>query len=117
MLHIVEALRRSAAVTQVQVLDFVDEATVRYLKCRADLAGGSTLHIEESIVAGKTKYSYHWQDLEQNLIIRWDNAPHYPHLASFPCHRHEGDAVHESPRVSIEDVLATIEMRLAGASP
>jgi len=98
MLRIVEALRRSPAVKQTQVIDLIDEATVKYLKCRADLKDSSTLHITESSVAGKNKYSYHWQDAQNQLVVRWDNAPHHHHLPTFPHHRHEGGAVHESPR-------------------
>lgn len=119
MLHIVNALRRSPAVKQVQVIDLIDEATVKHLNCRAELVDASTLHINESSIRGKNKYSYHWQDAQNQLIIRWDNAPHHLHLASFPHHRHEGGSVHENPRVSIDEVLAEIENRfkMAGILP
>ncbi|RIK70727.1 hypothetical protein DCC62_22445 [candidate division KSB1 bacterium] len=112
MLHIVEALRQSPAIKQVQVIDFIDEATVKYLKCRAECLDGSILQIEESFIASKNKYSYHWQDGQQRLLVRWDNAPHHPHLSTFPHHRHESGAVLESLRVSIDDVLTEIETRL-----
>ncbi|MCG3120493.1 MAG: hypothetical protein ALAOOOJD_03225 [bacterium] len=119
MFHIVNALRRSPAVKQVQVIDLIDEATVKHLKCRADLADGSILYINESSIIGNNKYSYHWQDTQNQVIIRWDNAPHHPNLASFPHHRHEGGVVHENPRVAINEVLAEIESRLRvkGALP
>ncbi len=84
MLHIVNALRRSPAIKQVQVIDLIDEATVKHLQCRAELVDGSTLHINESSIIGKNKYSYHWQDAQNQLIIRWDNASHHSHLASLP---------------------------------
>jgi hypothetical protein len=84
MLHIVKALRRSPAVRQVQVIDLIDEATVKHLKCRAELIDGSALHVNESSIIGKNKYSYHWQDAQNQLTIRWDNAPHHPHLRLFP---------------------------------
>ena len=111
MLDIVEALRRSPAVQQVQVIDFIDEATVKYLKCRAELVEGSTLHVNEFSIAGKNQYSYHWHDAQNHLLLRWDNAPHHSHLATFPHHRHEGGTVHESPRISISEALAEIETR------
>jgi hypothetical protein len=111
MLDIVEALRRSPIVKQVQVIDFVDEATVKYLKCRAELADGSTLQINESSIAGKNKYSYHWQDDQNQLILRWDNAAHHRHLSTFPHHRHEDGVVHENPRITIAEVLDEIETR------
>jgi hypothetical protein len=115
MFHLVQALRKSPAVKQVQVLDLIDEATVKHLQCRAELADGSTLHVNESSLIGKNKYSYHWQDTQNKLVVRWDNAPHHPHLASFPHHRHEGGTVYESPRVSIDEVLLEIQNRLKAA--
>ncbi len=35
-------------------------------------------------------YSYHCADTDGNLIVRWDNAPHFPDLPGFPHHRHIG---------------------------
>jgi len=35
-------------------------------------------------------YSYHCADADGNLIVRWDNAPHFPNLTGFPHHRHVG---------------------------
>ena len=58
MLNIVDTLRRSPAIKQVQVIDPIDEATVKHLKCRAELVDGSTLHITESSIAGKNKGDY-----------------------------------------------------------
>lgn len=115
MLRIVAALQRSRAVKQVQVVDLIDEATVKHLRCRTELIDGSTLHVHESSIIGKNQYSYHWQDAQNQLILRWDNAPHHPHLTSFPHHRHEGGAVHESPRLSIDEVLIEIENRFRAA--
>ena len=36
-------------------------------------------------------YKYHWQDKRNLLIKRWDNAPHFPNLESFPDHIHMGE--------------------------
>lgn len=41
----------------------------------------------------KRDYSYHWQDSKNKLIIRWDNAPHYKSIDTFPHHYHEGDEI------------------------
>ncbi len=37
------------------------------------------------------KYSYHWQDKEGRLKLRWDNAPHHKELDNFPHHIHFED--------------------------
>ncbi len=104
MFQIVEALRRTQVVTDVQVIDLIDEAKVKYVKCRAELIDGSSLHITEASIGGKSKYSYHWQDPRHQLIVRWDNIPHHPHIITFPHHRHESGGVRESPHVSIDEV-------------
>jgi len=38
-----------------------------------------------------SKYSFHWQDKDKNIIKRWDNAPHHKQLKTFPHHKHDGD--------------------------
>jgi Family of unknown function (DUF6516) len=35
-------------------------------------------------------YSYHWANADNELIKRWDNAPHFPDLPGFPDHIHDG---------------------------
>lgn len=54
-----------------------------------------------------TKYRHHWQDPTGRLIKRWDNAPHYPHVSSFPPHLHDGaeENVVEHPPVDALQIL------------
>lgn len=64
------------------VLTFVDGSrleTVEYVRLEPE----EGLQVE--------RYSYRWMDADNNLLTRWDNAPHYRHLPGFPHHRHEGD--------------------------
>lgn len=73
------------------------------LRIRAELSDGGAfecfLYVLE--MAGQIqmeKYSYHWQDASGNLIMRWDNAPHYPDLPFYPHHQHIGlDHVEGTP--------------------
>ena len=52
----------------------------------------SILHFIEFINVKQTievyKYSYHYQDLDGNLIFRYDMAPHHPEIETFPHHKH-----------------------------
>lgn len=59
-------------------------------------------------------YSYHWMDPGNHLIIRWDNAEHYPNLPNFPHHHHDGDEKHVSPSepMTLFKVLDIIAARL-----
>ena len=62
--------------------------------------------------AREEKYSYHWQEKNGRLIIRWDNAPHQK-VKTFPHHKHYPDgtvvALYE---IRLEKVLKSIEMKL-----
>lgn len=49
----------------------------------------SVLHVRQVILDGTTlKYAYHWETHDRKVISRWDNAPHFRTLATFPHHRH-----------------------------
>ncbi len=61
-----------------------------------------------------TRYSYHWMDSDNNLLIRWDNAEHYPDLPNFPYHLHDGDEKNVVPGepMTLSRVLDLIAERL-----
>jgi len=42
------------------------------------------------------------------ILIRWDNAPHHPEVPTHPNHKHEGEQINPSVRVSVEEVLNEI---------
>lgn len=70
---------------------------------------GSVFHFKE-VLLGKTRhYRFHYMDERNNLISRWDSAPHYKDLKTFPYHVHLPDGVKESKRVTLIEVLDTIE--------
>ena len=76
---------------------------------------GSRLSIVEQLEPvgkrdyNRINYKYHYQDANGNLIFRYDNAPHYPHLAAFPAHKHIGDIVVEAEAPDLNEVLAEID--------
>jgi len=43
-----------------------------------------------------------------NLIMRWDNQPHWRDIRTFPHHKHKGDEVQESKERNLADVLEFI---------
>ena len=53
-------------------------------------------------------YRYHFQDLGNNLIFRYDSTPHFPKLSSFPHHKHLSDNVIASEKPHIADVLREV---------
>ena len=57
----------------------------------------------------KTRYAYHYQDASGQLIFRYDNAPHHPHVSTFPHHKHSGSVVESVQIPDFGDVLTEIE--------
>jgi hypothetical protein len=87
---------------------------------RLDLTNGDLLEAFERfrVHAGQveiSKYSFHWQNQNRQLIARWDTAPHHPTLPTFPHHIHDGaeEAIHPHAPVTLAEVLAIISQRLA----
>ncbi len=72
------------------------------IKAVFDLVDGSRLHVRQ-VVLDETHfiYAYHWQDGSGKLIRRWDNAPHWPSVSTFPDHKHvyatQNPRIFESP--------------------
>ncbi len=55
------------------------------------LKDDARIHIRDYLfLDGTRKYSYHWQNMHGILIARWDNAPHWCDVSTFPHHLHIG---------------------------
>ncbi len=70
---------------------------------------GSVLHFKEIFFGEKIQYQFHYMDERNNLISRWDNAPHHKELRTFPHHVHLPDGVKGNKPVKLIDVLDKIE--------
>lgn len=57
----------------------------------------------------RPKYRYQRQDENGKLLSRWDNAAHYPHISTFPHHRHTRDGkIEATPSMDISQILQNI---------
>ncbi len=58
----------------------------------------------------KRKYSFHWMNSDNDLIIRWDNAHHHQKINTYPNHKHvgEGNTIESANEISLYEVLAYI---------
>lgn len=112
MYSIISALNASDIFVSADVTEFIDELSVKLLKVRASVRDGSLLYITELRRPDYQKYSYHWQKNDGELIMRWDNSPHWRNVGTFPHHKHERDRVLPSPRVSVYDVIKAMEEKL-----
>ena len=57
----------------------------------------------------RTFYKFHYQQTDSTLIFRYDSAPHYPDLSTFPHHKHTPAGVFEAESPDLADVLREID--------
>lgn len=112
MLRTLELLNKSKAIKEYNILDFKQGEDFYFLKIKAILIDQSELHIKEYVSGKSYLYSYHWQDKNGNLRIRWDNAPHHKDIQTFPHHKHT-PTVKEFEEARFEDIVKSIEDTLA----
>ncbi|MGA9100232.1 MAG: DUF6516 family protein [Methanotrichaceae archaeon] len=112
---ILDVLSSSDIVQEVIVLIRVQEPTNQALRARAHLKGRYVLHINETLGRGYRNYSYHIQK-RNKMVRRWDNAPHWPAMKTFPHHLHAGDEDRpiECEEIFIDDVLNEIKAIIEG---
>jgi len=111
-LRLIEHVTLHVLVTGIQ-LDFDEiDRSIAYLRGRLVLSGGNELHVAEYVITDpnlvRDKYRYHLQRADGALVRRWDNAPHYPDLATFPhhCHLADGSVIASEP----VDLIAVLAM-------
>jgi hypothetical protein len=104
-------LLRDEVFKSTEILDFKSGESFYFIKAKAVLIDDSQLHIREYNSLDSYLYSYHWQDRDGSLRIRWDNAPHHKELCTFPDHKHS-PGLEESREMSLEDVIKEIKEKL-----
>ncbi len=57
----------------------------------------------------KKKYKYHFRKNDDSIIFRYDNMPHYPHLSTFPHHKHIKDKIIESKEPELILIIKEIK--------
>jgi hypothetical protein len=107
---ILDALSTSDIVQEMVVIVLVEEPGKQALRAKASLKKGYVLCVTEAFGKDFRSYSYHVQKNERK-VRRWDNAPHWPEVKTFPHHIHlksERD-VRKCPEIFIEDALEKIK--------
>lgn len=109
-MEIFKWLDDSTFIKSHSINDFRRSETVFYLNIKIHFINNSELHVREYVDAEHRKYSFHWQSSNGDLIIRWDNAPHFPDLITFPHHKHLASGeVKKSYNISLEEILESIK--------
>jgi len=100
--------RRDAELEHL-VVDTIVPGQQIFIEGRLRFWDGSLLKFVEVVqqrgaVVGKLEYAYHYQDALDQMVFRYDNAPHHPEILTFPHHKHVADVRPKSE--SIESATA-----------
>lgn len=112
--HIGQTIEESCILVDSRLLNDKRSLSIGFIEGRLTFLDGSSLRFMEFVnlraEAVRYKYSYHYQDAADELIFRYDMAPHHQEVSTFPHHKHSanGEAV-ESTAPSLADVLEEIE--------
>lgn len=106
--HIIESYkvlldRENPKFTELKIrVAFIDQSILEYTEVNV-------------IPLSKRKYAFQWMKADYQLLVRWDNALHHPHIATHPHHKHVDDEknILESDEMTLEKVLQEIEDRLS----
>ncbi|MBI4645296.1 MAG: hypothetical protein HY738_01565 [Bacteroidia bacterium] len=112
MFGIIQSLKNSGLFTSIDIIELIDEETVKFVKIEAKVIDGSIFYISELNSLGKEKYSYHWQKKDGKLIMRWDNKPHWKNIATFPHHKHIESSTLPSHRITVAEIIEIIRNHL-----
>jgi Family of unknown function (DUF6516) len=92
-------------------------STEGYLRGDVLFRDNSLLHFRELVTTEPTvhriSYTYHYQSAEGKMIFRYDDANHFPMLASAPHHKHTGENdVSAANAPDLHAVLYEIELMI-----
>ena len=116
----IEAAIHDCAIVATYNLNTVQlSPNTAYLEGEVFFTDGSRLAFFEFLRSALTslnreKYRYHFMDAGNQLVFRYDNAPHHPKIATFPHHKHQPTGVVDSLAPSFEQVLLEIEAHVLG---
>ena len=109
MKEILELLNNSDFIIDFKIEEYKEFKDGFYVKISAFLSNSTKLIIREYSDSRDRNYSYHWQDKDSKLIIRWDNSPYHKNIKTYPHHKHQDDKILPSYEITIKDVLKYIE--------
>jgi hypothetical protein len=117
MLHLFEA--HASLFRQWRVISYEQEGEAYALQIAAVLRDGSRLELRDYLFAdGSRKYAYQWMAADGALRQRWDNAPHWPDVATAPHHTHLSgyEMPGSSTITNLEDLLLFLAETLDAAN-
>jgi len=84
-------------IDEIYVEKLIENENTYAFKSRLIFKNKSILIIRDYLFNdGSRKYSFHWMDKNEKLIVRWDNEPHWKNIHTFAHHKHIRENVHSS---------------------
>ncbi|OQX23915.1 MAG: hypothetical protein BWK80_23440 [Desulfobacteraceae bacterium IS3] len=111
-MEILKLLDRAAGVNTYEIQDYKRWSDGFYYRLKVVFADKSVLFAREYVDPAEKHYAFHWQNKENLMIMRWDNAPHHRDISTFPHHRHSDKEISESTDISIEEIFEIILKRV-----
>lgn len=105
----------SNCILSFELLSHETRSDLTKTKIKVVLKDGSVIFLREIIIQTILHdYSYHWQNDDGSLIIRWDNAAHYPDISTHPHHKHVGSEINvqSSDEQNLLDIFTYIKRKL-----
>ncbi|MCL0087680.1 DUF6516 family protein [Dehalococcoidia bacterium] len=108
--HILAVLSSSDLVIDIKIIEMNIEPTTQTLRAKAILKNDCVLYVNEGIGENYRRYSYHLQK-DDKMMRRWDNAPHWRGIRTFPFHLHISgkDKPIECGEVFVNDILLGVK--------
>jgi hypothetical protein len=106
--HIIDQISSVAHIEQyIEEMLTPDRANLRI---RIRFIAGPMIEISEALVIAENKLihldcRYHCQDVQNKLLFRYDSAPHFPDLLTFPYHEHLPNKVIAACKPDIDRVI------------
>ena len=85
---IVDYLKSIEIISSIQVVFFDDSLQRSVCKLRCSLLP-SRYKLDVRLIQTENEIIYSYQLFHDRPIIRWDNAPHFPSVTTFPHHFHD----------------------------
>lgn len=112
---------RSRCEIVIEELEIYDRSQlpdrISFFRAKLRFLDGSLLQIREALVVkgrrvSKVRYAYHYQDVNDQVIFRYDNAAHHPEVVTYPDHKHTLSGIEPASVPDLTDVLREIDGRL-----
>ena len=105
------------AITDQEInIEYSEDTDLGVFEGRLSFIDGSVFDFVEFLSHTQIKYRFHLMDSNNNLTMRWDNAPHHKEVETFPYHKHTPNGVKKSERKTLlkglDEVFALVAENL-----